>query len=211
MTRAARLGGVALLLAAVSACSSSSSAGKPEPCTAGFLGDAAAAPQFDFQVLTASGSVLALADGGAVPMLPPLQGGMVVYAGVRATNVDGCALQITGSLRDQTNQKVVLEMRTIDLEPTGDGWGASAAPGAFASTANFANIAACPNQWSATDLYGHAYALTVTIVDRGDRTLTRTIQVTPECDPLSQDECLCICKAGYMLGVPCVPDAGEGD
>jgi hypothetical protein len=142
-------------------------------------------------------------------MLLPPQGGRVIFAGVRATNVDGCGLQLTGALRDLTTGRVTLDSRTINLNSTGDGWGASATPTGPISAGNFSNIPVCPNEWSASDLFGHAYGLEVTIVDRGKRELTKKIQIVPECgQPENLGECMCICMAGYVLGQAC-GDAGN--
>ena len=61
----------------------------------------------------------------------------------------------------------------------------------------------------ASDVYGNAYVLEVTIIDRGKRELTKTVQVTPECgQPENLAECLCICRAGYITGQAC-SDGGD--
>jgi hypothetical protein len=182
-----------------------------EPCPAGFLGDAAGAPDFEIQVLLADDTVATVQDGATVPMLLPPQGGRVVFVGVRATHVDGCALQLTGALRDLASGRVSVDSRTINLTSTGDGWGASAASTASISgaIASFSNIPTCPNGWSATDLFGRPYGLEVTIVDRTKKHLTKKILVTPECGQLENlGECMCLCKAGYVLGQAC-GDAGN--
>jgi hypothetical protein len=165
----------------------------------------------EFQVLQADGTVASLANGGTVPILEPPQGGRVVFIGVRATNVDGCELQLTGALRDLTTNKATIDGRTINLVPEGDGWGVSGMSGAAVASdlSNFTNLAVCPNEWSSTSIYGNAYGLEMTIQDRDGRTLTQKIQVTPGCgDPSTMTTCLCICKAGYVLGESCA-DAGS--
>ena len=177
----------------------------------GFLGDAAGSPELEIQVLLADDTIAAVQDGDSVPMLLPPQGGRVICAGVRATNVDACAVQLRGALRNPSTSAVMFDMRTINLTPAGDGWGASATSATSISEAiaSFSNIPTCPNSWSSTDVYGNAYALEVTIVDRGKRELTKTVQVTPECgQPENLAECLCICKAGYVTGQAC-GDGGD--
>ena len=48
------------------------------------------------------------------------------------------------------------------------------------------------------------------LTDRENRTLTKKIHVTPECgEPDNLSECLCICKANYVLGEAC--SAGPAD
>jgi hypothetical protein len=181
------------------------------PCPVGFLGDEAGAPDFDFQVLEADDTVAPLVDGASVPMILPPQGGRVIFVGVRATNVDGCELQLTGALRDLTTQQVRVDSRTVNLIDTGDGYGVSgtASMAIAAAIANFSNIPLCPNEWASTNLYGNVFGLEVTIQDREGRQLTKKIQVTPECgQPANLSQCLCICAAGYVLGQPCT-DAGS--
>jgi hypothetical protein len=177
----------------------------------GFLGSDAAAPDFDMQVLLADETVAALNDGDTVPMILPPQGGRVIFVGVRATNVDGCGLQLTGALRDLSTQQVRVDSRTVNLIDTGDGYGVSGTPSTAASAAvsDFSNIPVCPNEWSSTNIYGTVYGVEVTIQDREGRTLTKKIQVTPECgQPENLEECLCICKGGYILGESCM-DGGD--
>jgi hypothetical protein len=186
----------------------SSSAG--EPCATGFLGSASAAPSLEILAVQPDDSVAALADGGALALMLPPQGGRVVFVGARATNVDGCGLQLTGALRDETSRQVRVDSRTINLIATGGGWGASGVGVLAGNISSFSNIAACPNQWSTTDVFGHDYLLEVSIEDRGGRTAARSIHVTPYCgEPASAAECACVCSAGYVLGQDCpLPDGG---
>jgi hypothetical protein len=186
------------------------SPGEAATCpSVGFLGDEAGAPDFDMQILEADQSVAALVDGDTVPMILPPQGGRVIFVGVRATNVDGCGLQLTGAVRDLTTQQVRVDSRTINLIDTHDGYGVSGMQSTSVSSAipNFSNVALCPNEWSPTNIYGTVYGLEVTIQDRGGRQLTKKIHVTPACgQPENLSDCLCLCKGGYVLGESC--DAG---
>jgi hypothetical protein len=139
-------------------------------------------------------------------MLTPPQGGRVIFIGVHATNVDGCGLQITGALRDLATNQVRPDGRTINLTPTGDGWGGSAVFGSTvgADISSFANIPVCPNEWSSTNIYGTPYGLEVSITDRGGRMASQQIQVIPQCgEPATLPECMCICMGGYVLGQAC--------
>jgi hypothetical protein len=181
-----------------------------EPCSTGFLGDAAGPPQFDVLVLRADLSAVSVQDGGAVPLVKPPQGGRAIFVGVRATNVDGCGLMLEGALRDPATRQVRPDSRTVNLIAEGNGWGVSGGVnGAPAEIANFSNILACANQWSKSNVDGNQYDLEVTIQDRGGRTAHQTLVVTPYCsEPSNLAECICICRAGYMQGDTC--DAGSG-
>ncbi len=175
-----------------------------EPCTTGFLGSTSSPPELEVIVVQADDSVATLADGGQVPLMLPPQGGRVIYVGARATNVDGCGLQLTAALRDLTTRQVRPDNRTINLVPSGAGWGASGVGTVSTAISSFSNIPACPNQWSTTDVYGHEYGLEVTITDRGGRTASASLRATPYCsEPSSAAECMCICSAGYVLGQSC--------
>jgi hypothetical protein len=192
------------------ACSSSSGPG--EPCPAGFLGSASHPPALEILALRPDDSVAPVTDGGAVSLMLPPQGGRVLFVGARATNLDGCGLQLTGALRDETSRQVRVDMRTVNLIATGDGWGATGVGIVSDAVSNFSNIAACPNQWSKTDVFGHTYGLEVTLVDRGGRTVSASVPVVPYCgEPASAAECMCICAAGYTLGQACPPADGGAE
>jgi hypothetical protein len=132
-----------------------------------------------------------------------------VFAGARATNVDGCGVQLTGALRDETSRQVRFDMRTVNLVPTGGGWGASGTGVLSGSISSFANVPVCPNQWSTTDIDGHPYQLEVDLLDSHGRTARAVLEVTPYCsEPASAAYCRCTCAVGYS-GQPCpVGDAG---
>ncbi|MDP9002945.1 MAG: hypothetical protein M3O46_22875 [Myxococcota bacterium] len=148
-----------------------------------------------------------LHDGATVPLLLPPQGGRVLFAGVRATNVDGCGMRLTVELRDLASGQMRIDSRKIDLIEDANGWGVSATSGAAgisAVIASFSNLAACPNDWSTTDLNGHQFGLDVSIEDTNGRQAMKSFRVTPSCaQPENFNMCLCICKAGYMPGTPC--------
>jgi hypothetical protein len=164
------------------------------------------APELQIIVVRPDDSIHAAVDGGPVPIISPPQGGRVIFAGARATNVDGCGLQLTGALRDESSHQVRVDSRTIDLTATGDGWGASAVGTATGGISNFSNIAVCPNEWATTDVYGHAYELEVTIQDHSGRSASQTLVVTPYCsEPSNAAYCMCICAAHYTLGQACGP------
>ena len=185
-------------------------------CPAGFLGDPSLEPTLEIHVLRVDGNDVPLADKDDVPLIFPPQGGRVVFVGARATNLDGCGIQLTGAIRDESTRQVRVDARTVNLNPTGDGWGTTAAEsadgggGLSAALSSYSNVPLCPNQWASTDVFNHPFELTVTLKDRNKRTATKTIHVTPRCAEVENvDECLCICRLGYVLGQKCVTDAGS--
>jgi len=195
---------VCLLALAAAACSSPSA--PPDPCTVGVLGDATQSIVLQAIALDPNMTPFTVASGDSVTLAFPPQGGRVIFAGVRATNLDGCGVQVEGVIRDLTTHQVRLDSRTVNLSPTGDGWGESDPT----DVSTFANVPVCPNEWSATNLYGTPYQLELAVTDRGGRTATQTLQVTPECsEPAHAAECLCICKGGYVLGEVCA-DTSDG-
>jgi hypothetical protein len=186
----------------------------PPGCGIPFLGDPRREPELELIALDAQGKSAPVKDGDAVAMILPIQGGRVIFTGVRATNVDPCGVKIAGALRDLATRQARPDIRTVNLTPTGDGWGVSDPE----DLSSFANVPVCPNQWSKTDLFGATYELSVTLIDRDKRTFTRAAKVRPACAELDNfAECTCICKGGYVLGEACDasdggnPDGGSGD
>jgi hypothetical protein len=180
-------------------------------CPTGILGDTSQPVAIELRALDANENDVAIADGNDLAMILPPQGGRVAFIGVRATNLDGCAVQLTGAVRDLATQQVRFDSRTVNLNATGDGWGVTSSQGQSVSSAisDYANVPMCPNEWASTDLYDKTFGLEVTVKDRAGRTATKSIHVEPRCSvPDERAECLCICKAGYTLGEPCHLDAG---
>jgi hypothetical protein len=213
----ARLARLPLLLFALSTACAPDPPADPVACTAGFLGDASSPVEFELTAVSPAYVTEPLADGGTISLMQPPQGGQVLFVGARVTNVDSCGLQITGALRDEKTEQVRFDKRSINLIPTGDGWGVTGTIGANVEglISNFSNVPVCGNSWSTTDVDGHEYGLEVTITDRGGRTLLKKIHVTPECnEPSSAANCVCICRAGYVAGSDCpapMRDAGVAD
>jgi hypothetical protein len=195
-----------LALAACSPSAATPDAG-PTGCTYGPLGDPTQPAQVQVLALGADMTAVQLHDGDPVALAFPPQGGRVIFAGVRATNVDPCAVQLEGVLRDETTQEVRLDSRTINLKPTGDGWGESDPT----DISTFANVPVCPNEWSKTNIYGTEYELALSLTERSGRMETQSLKVIPACsDPAEAAVCLCICQGGYVLGQSCAADAGAG-
>jgi hypothetical protein len=176
-------------------------------CTLPFAGDPAKPLQVELIALQADLTSAPLVDGGTIALLPPPQGGFVVFVGVRATNIDPCAVQLEGAVRDPNpalkQAPTTIDYRTVNLDPTGDGWAESPDD----NISKFANIPVCPNQWASANIYGNPYEVIMTVVDRDKvRTATVTTTVVPSCaNPEAGivSDCLCNCQGGYMLGEVC--------
>jgi hypothetical protein len=180
-------------------------------CAAGFVGEATKDVELTITALLGAAAT-EVKDGDTVPLVFPPQGGRVIFAGVRARNLDTCAVTLTGALRDPASQQVRLDMRTVNLLGAADGWAETDAT----DYSTFSNIPVCPNEWSETDVMGNVYQLELTVTDRGGRTLTRKLSVTPVCaEPALEADCRCLCHAGYKLGESCsdagLPDGDAGD
>ncbi len=186
-------------------------------CGAPYLGDPSKSIELEIHALLSDGLTDApLAEGGDLALVFPPQGGRVAFVGARATNLDPCGVQLKGALRDLGNQSPRVDARTVNLNPTGDGWGttAPATPSVSAALASYSNVSACPNQWASTDVFDHEFQLEVTLTDRRKRTMTKTIKVTPRCnEAVRVVECKCLCKVNYVLGEACggLPDGGLDD
>ena len=172
----ARLSLPGLLALAAAACSPSPAVpdgGPPDPCTVGFLGDATKPAVVEVIALDPTMMLFPLVSGDMVTLAFPPQGGRVIFAGARATNLDGCGVQLEGVIRDETTQQVRLDSRTVNLVPTGDGWGQSDPT----DISTFANVPVCPNEWSATNLYGTPYQLELSVTDRDNRAASATLLI----------------------------------
>lgn len=169
-------------------------------CTLPFLGDSTKPTELEIIALKANYTSAPVAEGDTVALLFPPQGGRVIFAGVRARNLDPCGVQLSGAVRDVGTGQLRVDSRTINLEATSDGWGGSA----DGDIASFANVPMCPNEWSKTNIYSTKYELEVTITDRAKHKTTKKIGVVPACaEPENAAECACICKGGYVLGEAC--------
>ena len=176
-------------------------------CTLPFIGDKSQDIVMEVIVLGASNTSTKVSEGDMVPMIFPPQGGEVIFAGVRAKNIDPCGAKISGALRDLGSNLVQVDARTVNLEDSGDGWGQST----DSDIASFSNISVCPNNWSKSDIYGHVHQLEVTVTDRDKRSATSKIKVTPFCaEEAYMPFCTCTCKEGYILGETCDGGAGGG-
>lgn len=169
-------------------------------CMLPFIGDSTKATEIELIALKTDYTSVPVVEGDSVALIFPPQGGRVIFAGVRARNIDPCGIQLSGLLRDRDTAQIRVDSRTINLAATTDGWGASSE----GDIASFANVPMCPNQWSATNIYGTSYELEVSITDRAKHKTTKKVTVIPACaEPENAVECACICRGGYVLGEMC--------
>jgi len=187
----------------------------PNNCAAGYLGDRDAAPIIELRALLANGTDVPINDGDDLAVLFPPQGGRVSFVGVRALNVDGCGMQVTGALRDPTTKQIRLDGRTVNLRREPDGWGTTGRGTTTniedsAEIGDYSNIPLCPNQWADQDVFDVPFELEVVIVDRQKKTVNKKIRVVPRCaEPGAKEvSCKCLCRNGYVLGELCGEDAG---
>jgi hypothetical protein len=184
-------------------------------CATGYLGDPAKEIEIELRALRADGTDVALADGQDLAVILPPQGGRVVFVGVRARNLDGCAVQVTGALRDLGSKQIRLDGRTVNLRSEPDGWGTTGQGTVTniedsAALGDYSNIPLCPNQWAEVDVFDQPFELEVLVQDRRKKTMKKVITVTPRCSEPGAKEtaCRCLCKRGYVLGETCGEDAG---
>lgn len=150
-----------------------------------------------------AGGVTPIADADVLELTRPLQGGQVIYTGVRARNVDGCQVQLTGALRDPDSGRVVaLEQRPTYLAVEGDGWAGPVVP----LTQTLANVAACPSAAATRDLDGNPWTLELRLDAADGRSATVTRTVWLRCDGFDPLGCACECDSDYVLGGACPVD-----
>jgi hypothetical protein len=187
----------------------------PADCPAGFLGDPSKEIAIELRALKADGTDVPIADGDDLAIVSPPQGGRVSFVGVRATNLDGCGVQITGALRDLGSRQIRVDGRTVNLRKDDSGWGTTGRGTTTniedsAAIGDYSNIPVCPNQWADVDVFDQPFELEVLVQDRHKKKMTKTIKVTPRCSEPGTKEvaCRCLCKKAYVLGETCGEVAG---
>jgi hypothetical protein len=165
-----------------------------------FAGDAGSAMELEPGVAM-NGQFIALADGDALPLVAPPQGGHVAFVAVRARNVSTCPARITATLRSQTTALVAgQDARDVTLVAESDGW---AAPNA-ADVSRVANVPLCPDYFDES-IVDVPHKLEVRLEDSRGAGAAGQIErtVVPRClqeDPAELARCRCECTAGYRLG-----------
>lgn len=175
-------------------------------CTLEYVGDKDAPIEIEVVTLDPDYVAQPFTDGGDASILFPPQGGRVIFAGVRAKNLDPCAVRLTGAMRDPVTMQVRIDTRTVNLDPTEDGWGQSDA----GDISTFSNIPVCPNNWSDQDVFDQTFGLEMRVKDKDGKEGSAVLNVVPRCNEVKtvdgqdlQKDCLCICKEGYVTGEMC--------
>jgi hypothetical protein len=169
-----------------------------------------------------NGGLLDITESSTVPLLLAPQGGYVAFVGVRATNLDGCGLQLSASIRDDacTKKLLTLETRPVDLTAGANGL---AEPESPVDLFNFANLASCPIAGLDRPVDGPIYLLHAAVMDHAGKMGEVQAHVTLSC--MGDMLCECACSNHVQLGsrcssppadsglLPnqCAPDSGVGD
>jgi hypothetical protein len=198
---------VVILIALATSCTSSDTG--PEPVDAGveppvecFFGDPSEEPVAELVHRVGIGAEL-LTEGGDVDMILPPQGGKVILVGVRAKNVNLCAVGVSAAVRDTCDGGLLTrEGRGISLVAGDDGWAYPANPDLLD---NYANVAMCPNRASSRDIDGYPYEIEVRLTDQLTRkNVLLTMGIVPRCNEANVlAECECTCDNEYELGIDC--------
>lgn len=172
----------------------------PPGCQLDFVGDSNAPMELVVTALAVGPVAKTLSEGESATLMFPPQGGRVLFAGVRAKNVDPCSVRLAGALRDPQSGQVRIDNRIVNLKPTPEGYAESDPE----DISTFSNIPACPNQWSDQDVFDKPYELTVSLTDRDKRKATVVVNIVPRCDEAGlEGACKCICDVDYVLGAAC--------
>lgn len=194
-----RLATLTLVFSAACSGGSGSPDAPPAACT---IGDPNGAPMLEITHLDAAFTMSPTPEGSTIPLVFPPQGGWILLLGARATNIDGCHLNITTSIKDAGGTAVLsLDRRPTHLDDQGDGWGLTA-------LTTYGNLAVCPQAAPTRNLHDQPYEVTVELEADDGKHAAKTVTVTPVCpDPDPTGLCLCQCDKDYVLGM-CPAGAG---
>jgi hypothetical protein len=142
-----------------------------------------------------------LVDGDPVSIDPPLQGGYVLYVGVRAQNVHGQTTRLTAAVRDPAGPRVVsIEQRPVRLLAGGDGW---ARP--ESQYQDLANVAVCSVP-EAVDFDQAVWRVELQLIDADGRRGETSVLIRPRCGADDGFGCACACDSERPAGGGCAVD-----
>jgi hypothetical protein len=162
------------------------------------VGDPSAPAQLEIVNLDVNLDIVNTTPNAPVPLFPPPQGGWIVFLGARATNLDGCRVDLTTSFRDVPGGSIIqVDRRPTQLDDTGDGW-------AVTRTSMAANLPICPQLTATRNLHDEPYEITVTLEDAYGQRASQSMVIVPVCpDPDPTGRCLCECDQHYVVGGSC--------
>lgn len=159
-----------------------------------FVGDPGAAVEMQAGFRAADGAFVALAEGAAIDLVVPVQGGECMFPAPRARNLCGNDVRIEATLSNEAGEALgpfAVNSRMIER----DGW---LVPDMEVNSSAVPNVCACPNQWSGP-IDGASLTLDLAVLDRaGGRESGVAVGVVPTCDALPDDgaRALCECECG---------------
>ncbi len=172
----------------------------PGPCPSPYLGDRSSPIDMKVTARAVDGTSRVIESGAEVSIILPPQGGRVVFLGVRAKNIDPCAVRLAGIVREKSTGQIRVDARTVNLAPDGSGFVGSI----DSDISSFSNVPLCPNQWADQDIFDREFEAEIELTDRTGKKQKSTLQVTLRCNEAdAAAECRCICKKGYKLGETC--------
>lgn len=153
--------------------------------------------EYDAKALTQS----EIAEGAAVDLIAPPQGGFVLFIGAALREVGEPTVQLRGALLDGSGAVIAEDVRTSSLRPS------AADPAVLTpdlrSYMNVSNIGVCPSR-TATDRFGQPLTLQVTVTEPSSgRSGSATRTVVPSCTQGTAADiafCQCECAANFVLG-----------
>ena len=144
-----------------------------------------------------------IADGDAIPLTFPLQGGHVLMIGARIRNLHTTTIKIHGRLVSPIDGTIAGEdTRTVVVSPVeGD---ETLMQTNIETNSQVANVTVCPN-YAPRAIDGQPWIVEITVTELyadAPRTAVGTRTVTPTCGANlpSQKQCQCECDADYVIG-----------
>jgi hypothetical protein len=143
-----------------------------------------------------------VADGDAIDLTKPPQGGFVLFVGARVMGLSSGTVELRGRLIDPSTGKVEAEdRRTVEMMRSTDD--ATVWIPDLRSFINVANVPVCPST-STVDRVDKPFQLEVQVTERAtNRVGTAVRQVVPSCrqtDAPTQTLCQCECQANFTIG-----------
>lgn len=164
------------------------------------LGDPTQPAQLEIIHLDAAYQARTTTADDLVPLIQPPQGGWIAMLGARATNIDGCRVDLTTSFSDTVGGPVVkVDRRPTTLVADESGRGVTTVTG-------IGNLPFCPQLTAERDLHGEPYVITVALEDGYGQAAQQSMTIVPVCpDPDPTGRCLCECSKDYVVGGACPP------